>query len=132
MKNNFLSRLKLRVPIYIIAFLFQYCVPTPNPRGGKYILNCTHQYWVKIDAVHVQPLDFIQEIQLGNCRHLTPAKWLSLSNHKNKIKNKIENKKSNAIGERVRRGRGNVYYMARSTYVSSLCISPIRFSSSAF
>lgn len=82
MKNNFLSRLKLRVPINMVAFLFQYGVPTPNPSGGKYILNCTHQYWVKIDAVHVQPLDFIQEIQLGNCRHLTPAKWLSLSNHK--------------------------------------------------
>jgi hypothetical protein len=39
----------------------------------------THENWVKIDAVHVQPLDFIQEVQLGDCRHLTPVEWLSLS-----------------------------------------------------
>lgn len=33
---------------------------------------------MKIDAIHVQPLDFIQEIQLGDSGHLTPAKWPSL------------------------------------------------------
>lgn len=45
-------------------------------------LKYTHENRVKIDAVHVQPLDFIQEIQLGDCRHLTPAKWPSSSNRK--------------------------------------------------
>lgn len=80
----------------------------------------THENRVKIDAVHVQPLDFIQEIQLGDCRHLTPVEWMSLSTIV-KWKNKIKRKRST---------RGNVY-RAR-TYVSSLCISPIRVSSSAF
>lgn len=80
MKNNCFSRLTLWVPT-LQRFYLNTAYLTTVIRGGN-ILNCTHQYWVKIDAVHVQPLDFIQEIQLGDCRHLTPTKWLSLSNHK--------------------------------------------------
>lgn len=105
----------------------------------------THEYWVKIDAVHVQPLDFIQEIQLGDGGHLTPAnKWPSLSVIVRKKRRRRKEKKTykqhsrfpptsipNPLTDAPAKKPWKRLDGTR-THVSSLCISPIRFSSSAF
>jgi len=62
---------------------------------------------MKIDAVHVQPLDFIQEIQLGDSGHLTPAKRPSLRNHERRKKENGKRKKKGELppGNNVRNTR---------------------------